>query len=92
MSSLQPADTTSTSDLSIILDALVQATAKIAPPYFQLPVARLEAPLYRERVYCYELYHQLRLEVPAYLPYSLSGEVDKLGHPLFHQHPVLARS
>jgi hypothetical protein len=49
------------------------------------PVADAEGgePLiqYRERVYAYELYHQLRCIWPAW-PYSLAGEVDKRGHPL----------
>ena len=35
------------------------AVSRIAHGYFQLPVADADA-LYRERVYCYELYHQLR--------------------------------
>jgi hypothetical protein len=61
---------------------LHQATANIDPQYFQLPVAGQEDPVYRERVYCYELYHQLRLLWPNDSKYVLSGEVDKSGHPL----------
>lgn len=38
------------------------------------------APIYRERVYCYELYHQLRSRWTAGSPYTLNGEVDKRGH------------
>ena len=37
--------------------------------------------MYRERVYAYELYHQLRVRWPAW-PYLLGGEIDKEGHPL----------
>ena len=58
------------------------ATERIGRPYFQLPVAGQEDPIYRERVYCYELYHQLRLLWPQDSKYALSGEVDKSGHPL----------
>lgn len=36
---------------------------------------------YRERVYCYELYHQLRLALKSF-PYSLQGEMDKDSHPI----------
>jgi len=61
---------------------LRKATAHIGREYFELPVAGQENPIYRERVYCYELYHQLRLGWPKGTPYSLSGEVDKSGHPL----------
>ena len=60
----------------------IDATRDIIPDYFQLPVAGREDPIYRERVYCYELYHQLRLRWPAGTEYSLCGEIDKNGHGL----------
>lgn len=59
-----------------------KATANISGNYFQLPIDGQEDPIYRERVYCYELYHQLRLLWPNGSHYELSGEVDKSGHPL----------
>lgn len=61
---------------------LQQATAAIAPQYFVLPIEGAE-PAYRERVYCYELYHQMRSRWPAPqdCPYFLNGEVDKQNHP-----------
>jgi hypothetical protein len=61
---------------------LRDATSKIEDNYFQLPIDGLEDPIYRERVYCYELYHQLRLIWPQDENYELSGEIDKSGHPL----------
>lgn len=61
---------------------LAEATQLIAESYFMLPVAGREWPIYRERVYCYELYHQLRLKWTVNCVYSLGGEVDKRGHPL----------
>jgi hypothetical protein len=63
------------------MDRLLQATRTINPLYFMLPVASEDAH-YRERVYCYELYHQLRAVWPTDYGYSLCGEVDKSGHPL----------
>ncbi len=54
----------------------------IDPHYFKLPVAEGE-PVFRERVYCYELYHQLRCVLGDHYPYKLDGEVDKAGHPKF---------
>jgi hypothetical protein len=51
------------------------------PHYFQLPVAGEEAPIFRERVYCYELYHNLRNVLGNDFSYKLDGEVDKNGHP-----------
>ena len=47
----------------------------------QLPVAGMEAPIYRERVYCYELYHRLRSVMNELFPYLLNGEIDKSRHP-----------
>jgi hypothetical protein len=70
-------------ELAAFQRVLTEAASHITAPYFQLPDAGLEDPAYRERVYSYELYHQLRKRWPASLSrYSLGGEVDKTGHPL----------
>lgn len=56
--------------------------------YFQLPEAGSEEPKYRERVYCYELYHQLRNVLESKLsdfPYKLDAEVDKAGHRIIEE-------
>ena len=58
------------------------ATAAIDPDYFLLPVSGREHPIYRERVYCYELYHQIRVRWPGDTRHTLAGEIDKSGHPL----------
>ena len=66
------------------LDGIIaEATRRIAPEYFQLPVEGGPA-IYRERVYTYELYHQLRCQWPEQdkTPFRLNGEVDKRAHPL----------
>lgn len=65
-----------------IEQVLETATRGIGKNYFQLPIDGRETPIYRERVYCYELYHQLRVNWPKETEYELSGEVDKAGHPL----------
>lgn len=59
---------------------LQKATAGIAPSYFHLNLDGGD-PVYRERVYCYELYHQMRMRWPAQTSFYLNGEVDKAGHP-----------
>jgi len=67
------------------LTALAGATARVPKHYFQLPVAGQREPLYRERVYSYELYHQLRVRLDdegLVEHYALSGEIDKGGHPI----------
>ncbi len=74
-------------DLIQLRELISGAARDVAPDYFMLPVADLQGgePLiqYRERVYAYELYHQLRSRWPAW-EYSLGGEVDKQGHPIVH--------
>ncbi len=52
-----------------------------------LRVARYaeENPVYRERAYCYELYHRLRCLLPEEkFAYTLHGEIDKSGHKVVH--------
>lgn len=63
---------------------LNNASQSVPQSYFQLPVTGRENPAYRERVYCYELYHQIRSLWPILEEYSLSGEIDKKGHPKIH--------
>lgn len=72
-------------ELGTFEEILAAAAARIGPEYFQLPIADADA-VYRERVYCYELYHQLRCVWDGF-PFSLGGEVDKGGHPHFQNGP-----
>lgn len=69
-------------DLNEVTKWLLRASSQVGPEYFQLPVAGREEPDYRERVYCYELYHLWRCHWRQGFPFSLSGEVDKQHHPL----------
>jgi hypothetical protein len=63
------------------LDQLLKdSTSKIEDAYFLLPT--LGGEKYRERVYAYELYHQLR-SIWTSTQFFLNGEVDKKGHPCF---------
>lgn len=76
---------TSTYDVDKFRRLLTEATAAVRPDYFMLPVADVRGDEmlihYRERVYAYEVYHQLRSRWPDWL-YSLGGEVDKSRHPI----------
>lgn len=61
---------------------LFRATSAIDEPYIHFPLAAPQPrTIFRERVYCYELYHQLRMLWPEGTPFMLNGEVDKSGHP-----------
>lgn len=65
-----------------ILQALIEASRQIGDEYFMLAVAYKDRPIKRERVYCYELYHQLRVALRD-TPLTLTGEPDKRGHTDF---------
>lgn len=67
-------------DIIQFLSHLAKATASITEDYMRLRVAGSNDPVHRERVYCYELYHQLRKTTTDNYPYMLCGEIDKQGH------------
>ena len=69
------------------VEALTEATARIEEVYFKLPIAGHPDGVYRERVYCYELYHQLRV-ISQGSSYVVSGEVDKRAHPILRNTKV----
>jgi hypothetical protein len=71
-------------DFERFMQFLLEAGEKIEPHYFQIPIAGSGELKYRERVYSYELYHQLRIALGDDFPYKLDGEVDKEGHPIIH--------
>lgn len=62
-------------------EILRSATKAIGAEYFLLPVAGRLPALY-ERVYCYELYHQMRCRWPDDTELVLSGEIPKHGHEI----------
>jgi hypothetical protein len=82
------ADETKKDDISLsgywiqFKEALYKSIMNIDQKYFQVSRFDYESILaWRERIYCYELYHQLRLHLPdKNFPYVLHGEIDKKGH------------
>jgi len=61
-------------------DSLRRSIMDIESGYFQVERMDEVNPTWRERVYCYELYHQLRHHLPNGFPFTLHGELDKKGH------------
>lgn len=67
------------------LKLLLETCRAVQAPWFLVPADRKgRAPAYRERLYCYELYHQLRVRTEGHVvagspAYGLSGEMDKAG-------------
>jgi hypothetical protein len=72
-------------DFAVFEAKIADASARIEAQFFQLPVADADS-VYRERVYCYELYHQLRCGWQDF-QFSLGGEIDKRGNPHFQDGP-----
>ena len=73
--------------LKLIYDAM----EKVPRDYQRIGCAGTNKPVYRERVYCYELYHQMRLLQKSRAktlknnrpgPLVINGEIDKRGHML----------
>lgn len=60
--------------------ALDDAIASVPNEYFRIKRYGDDDPEPRERAYCYELYHQLRLKLRHDFPYALHAEIDKAGH------------
>ncbi|MCC7333855.1 MAG: hypothetical protein IT422_02090 [Pirellulaceae bacterium] len=70
--------------MNVLSEILQTATAGVEARYFHLQVAG-GTPVYRERVYCYELYHQMRKNWPVDCQFHLNGEVDKQAHPILRR-------
>lgn len=64
------------------LRPIIEAMSEIAPEYFEVKRASLP-PKKRERVYCYELYHQMR-SLGGFGDFTLHGEIDKRGDKRFN--------
>lgn len=64
-----------------LTQVLTEATASIDDGFFYLRIDGGDS-VYRERVYCYELYHQMRLRWPKETHFYLNGEIDKVAHPI----------
>lgn len=69
------------SDLNIAMSLIINATSRIPSTYFNPRLWGIGLG-YRERIYCYELYHQMRSgfdSVHFSVPYVINGELDKSG-------------
>jgi len=72
-------------NFDLFLRCLGEAGRRIDSHYIKLDVAGSAKQIYRERVYCYELYHQLRCVLGDCFPYELNGEIDKAGHHIIQK-------
>lgn len=67
------------------LDWVHEAIDHISPAYYKLKTTYSSAGIIRERIFCYELYHQMRLIQTKHDlgGLVLNGEIDKRGHDNF---------
>lgn len=72
--------------LNEFLRALEKAAARMTDDYFRIEFCdpNEEGVLkFRERVFCYELYYQLRVALGGNFFYKLHGELDKVSHDTY---------
>jgi hypothetical protein len=67
------------------IDLLKKALGQIEPGYFRLVTTYNPRGIVRERIFCYELYHQIRLSMEPRHTLSFHGEIDKSGHLDFNR-------
>lgn len=70
-------------DIRSCIDLVKAALQNVESGYFNLATTYEPSGIVRERVFCYEFYHQVRLLMTDDFPISLNGEIDKRGHPDF---------
>ena len=65
--------------VSLVVDALQNVDVE----YFEIKQTKTKSTKKRERVFCYELYHQMRKlqERKKHLDLTINGEINKTGHP-----------
>jgi hypothetical protein len=59
------------------IDLIKTALSQVKSDYFKLPTTYKSSGIVRERVFCYELYHQMRSTMTNLI---INGEIDKRGH------------
>ncbi len=62
------------------INLIKTAINSIQPGYYKLETTYEPSGIVRERVFCYELYHQIRLRMGKNINLTLNGEIDKRGH------------
>lgn len=75
-------------ELKKYLNIIIEALNNMDERYYNLKTTYEPAGIVRERVFCYELYHQIRCVQTKQreTKLSLNGEIDKRGHPEFDEH------
>jgi hypothetical protein len=72
-------------ELEIYFDLIRQGLTQVGASYYRLRTTYRPTGIVRERIFCYELYHQIRSLMGEYELLSLHGEIDKRGHRDFRR-------
>jgi len=64
------------------VDLIKTALSQIGSDYFKVKTTYKKSGIVRERVFCYEFYHQIR-KIMTDSDLKLNSEIDKRGHPDF---------
>jgi hypothetical protein len=72
-------------DLKPHLNLIKEALTKVEPGYFKIQTTCEPSGIVRERAFCYELYHQIRLNQGKNPKLTLNGEIDKRNHRDFEK-------
>lgn len=67
-------------DIKSFILKLINALNNIEKEYYFVEISYKKGGIARERVFCYELYHQLRNVLGEDFPFTLHGELSKRGH------------
>lgn len=67
------------------LKYICEAIGRVDKPYFNVQSAVL-SDIKRERVFCYELYHQMRLILGDRKDLTINGEINKVAHSHFSEY------
>lgn len=66
-----------------LLNVLCSSMESIEEKYIKFDVANVTDPIQRERAYCYELYHQIRIRDEQLTGgYTVNSEPNKKNHPI----------
>ena len=68
-----------------LLKIIESSINAVGEKYFNFQVAGSDEPVKRERVYCSELYHQMRMKW-EHFEYDLNIEPDKKNHPIIEKY------
>ncbi len=58
-----------------------ESLESVEQKYYSIPIAHHNKEIIRERMFCYEFYHQMRLKQKPNSPIQIHGEIDKNGYP-----------